>query len=210
MKRITFIALFLLVATAITVGTQGCGTLNNLAKSLQNLQFKLDNVNNFRLNGIDISKISQPSQLSAIDLLSLSTLITKKQMPVDFMLNVSAKNPNAGSGSSSSVGSSITLAKMNWTLLIDDRTTINGVVNQPVKMPNAGQATIIPINIQLDLMKFFNDKGIDDIVGLALALGGAQGSAQRLKLSIRPTINTPVGAYQYPNDIVVISQGYSN
>lgn len=210
MKKIFFIPFLILVSIITLTSIQSCSTISNLAKNLQNLQFKLDNVNNFKLNGIDVSKISQPSQLSIIDMLSLTNMITKKQLPVDFTLNVSAKNPNGTSGNSSSNSSAITLTKMNWTLLIDDRTTINGVVNQPINVPGAGQSTIIPVGIQLDLMKFFNDKGVDDLVNLALALGGAQGSTTRLKLSVRPTVQTPVGSYQYPSDIMVMSSGYTN
>jgi len=62
----------------------------------------------------------------------------------------------------------------------------------------------------LDLYNFFGNKGYDGIVNLALAIGGVQGSAARLKLDAQPTVSTPLGAITYPSRITIIDKNFTN
>lgn len=202
----------LLAAAVLMAGSGvGCTTAKgvmNALTNLQKLQFKLDNVNNFRVNGIDISRISQPSQISPLDIARLGAMIASKSLPVSFTLNVAAKNPNDGSGGTQSTP--LYLRKLAWTLLVDNRTTINGVVDQRLSIPGSGQSVTIPLTMNLDLYKFFSDKGLDDLMNLALAVGGAQGSASRLKLTARVSVETPIGVIDYPGDLTIVDRQFSN
>jgi 23S rRNA pseudoU1915 N3-methylase RlmH len=62
--------------------------------------------------------------------------------------------------------------------------------------------------MNLDLMKFFKDKGYEKILNLAFALGGAQGSTSRVTLRARPTIRTDFGPLTYPGEIDIIDKEF--
>jgi hypothetical protein len=121
-------------------------------------------------------------------------------------VNVAAVNPNDGTGGSTK--STATLTNFAWTLLIDNATTINGDIASPITIPGTGQQAIIPLRMNLDLVKFFKEKGYDHIVNLALALGGANSSPSRLTLRAKPAIKTDFGPISYPREIDIIDKEF--
>ena len=90
MKKIFLIISLIFLVTSCSVYE----TIVNLSR----LQFKLGDVNNFELNGIDISGKSKLEDFNFQDLLKLTTAFSSGSLPVTFMLNVEAKNPNDGTG----------------------------------------------------------------------------------------------------------------
>jgi hypothetical protein len=211
MRRVLSFAAIALLGLSLAVVSPGCKTLKDVTNALtgfQKLQFKLGDVNNFRLNGVDVSKVSQQGQINPLDIARIGAAIAQKSLPVEFTLNVLAKNPN--DGSSGTQATPLYLRKMAWTMLIDGRTTINGTVDQRLQIPGSGQTTTIPLTVGLDLYKFFNDKGMNDLVNLALALGGAQGSSSRLKLTARVSVETPLGVIDYPGELTVVNTQFTN
>ena len=188
-----------------------CTTIKNITQSLTNLkrlQFKLENVNGFNLAGINLSNKSSVSDFSITDGLKLGQAFASKSFPARFVLNVAANNPNDGTGGSKKTGA--TLTSFDWQLYIDDVPTIRGIINKAIEIPGTGQSTIIPVAIDIDLYKFFQEKGYDSILNLALALGGVNGSAARLKLDAKPTVQTSFGAIQYPGRITIIDKKFSS
>lgn len=209
MKRRTSWISLTAVGLILSVALYGCATLSGLM-NLGKLQFKLANVNGFRLNGVDVSRIASRGQIGPMDVIAIGSAFAQKRLPVDFTLNVDVKNPNTGANGAQPTP--LYLNKIAWTLLIDDRTTINGVTNQNLQIPGNGQSITLPITMSLDLYKFFSDRGLDDLLNLALAVGGNQGSSSRLKMTARitatvPGTNVPI---TYPGDITIINQGFSN
>lgn len=186
-----------------------CSTLrdiNNSLNTLSKLEFKLGQVNNFRLAGVDITKMSDPSRLSIADGIALGRAFAQKSINATFTLNVDAKNPNTGTnGTKQSV---VTLKDLDWRMLIDDKQTVSGNLGRPFDIPGNGQTVAVPLNVSLDLYTFFADKGYDGILNLAMALGGQHGSAARIKLDAMPTVNTPFGAIAYPSRIVIVDKEF--
>ncbi len=198
-KRIPYISAVLMILVAIS----GCSVFNAI-KNISQLKFKLGTVGNFQLNGINISNKSRLQDFNAGDLLKLTTAFAGKKMPVTFTLNVEAFNPNA---STSTTASDIVLVSFPWRLLIDDVETITGNIGSPVTVP-VSKTIIIPIEAQLDLFRFFGDKGYDKIINLALMLGGSGGSATNIKLVATPTINSTLGRMTYPGELTIIDKEY--
>jgi hypothetical protein len=60
--------------------------------------------------------------------------------------------------------------------------------------------------MSLDLYEFFGNKGYESVINLALALGGVSGSAAKVKLDIKPTVNTAIGPISYPNRLTIIDK----
>lgn len=181
-----------------------CKTIKDIQTTLtniKNLQFRLKSVNNFKLAGISVADKTNINNFSIVDGLKLTQAFTKKRFPAEFILNVEAKNPNDGSGSTKST--SLMLESLKWTLYIDNVKTINGDITNRIKVPGKGGTTIIPIFMNLDLYDYFSNRGYDGIVKLALALGGVKGNTSNIRLEAIPTIKTPLGLMDMGNITIV-------
>ncbi len=207
MKRRSISAILVL---ALALVIPGCSSLRGISDALTNLgklQFKLNNISNFQVNGVDISRLNSKSNLGIADAARLAQSFAQGRLPVNFTLNVLAQNPNTGTQGTQPTP--LFLRKMDWTLVIDDRTTINGTMNQRLEIPGNGQTTTIPLTMGLDLMSFFKDRGYEDVANLMFALGGAQGSASRVKLTARVTVETPLGMFEYPDAITIVDRQFT-
>lgn len=202
-KLVKAFSLFLLIVFVFA----GCSAIKQVTQTLVNLQrlkFKLENVNGFRLAGVTLSDKKSITDFSLSDGLSLSKAFTSKSLPAQFVLNVAAINPNDGTGGSKQT--TATLTSFEWQLYIDDVPTVSGYIDKPIEIPGTGQQSIIPLSISLDLVKFFENKGYEGIVNLALAIGGVNSSPARLKLDAKPTVSTPFGAISSPRITIVDKQ----
>jgi hypothetical protein len=176
--------------------------------NLSRLKFKLGDVNNLTLSGINISSKKSLSDFNAVELLKLTTVITSGKLPASFTLNVEAKNPNDGSGGYPKTDA--TLKSFPWKLEIDNIETISGNIGNPVSVPGTGQVTNIPLTMNIDLIEFFGNKGLDNLVNLALALGGQEGSSSKLTLYATPTVSSPLGDIKYPGELKIVDQTFTN
>ncbi len=179
-------------------------TLTNLSR----LQFKVGDVNGFQISGIPISGKSKLSDFNPLDLVKLTSDFANGSLPATFVLNVDAKNPNDGTGGYKK--SDATLQNFKWRLFLDDKETISGDLAQPLVVPGTGEVTTIPLTINVDLMKFFKDKGYESIVNLALALGGSKGSSSKVTLFATPTVSSPFGNITYPGELKLVDTQFSN
>jgi hypothetical protein len=186
-----------------------CNILKDIQKSVSNLsrcKFKLDSVSGFSLMGINLSNKSSLSDFGLTDGARLAAAFARNEFPASFTLNVAAINPNDGTGGTPQT--SATLTSFAWTLILDNTLTINGDITDPITIPGTGQQSIIPLQMNLDLAKFFKDRGYDSVINLALALGGANSSPSRIVLRATPRIRTSLGDISYPGAIDIIDQEF--
>ncbi len=201
-------ALFLIPGSLLI---SGCASLQQLQDTLLNvkrLQFKLDGVTPGMLAGINLAAIDSPTKISVLDGLKLANAFRQKSLPVSLTLNVAAKNPNDGTGGSTQ--KTALLKALAWTLKIDDKETITGDIPSPVEIPGTGQATEIPLQLSLDLYKFFGEQGYDSLLNLALAIAGQKGSTSRLTLSAVPTVSVAGLDLKYPGQIDIVDKAFTN
>jgi hypothetical protein len=186
-----------------------CNILKDIQKSVSNLsrcKFKLDSVSGFSLMGINLSNKSSLSDFGLTDGARLAAAFARNEFPASFTLNVAAINPNDGTGGTTQT--SATLTSFAWTLILDNTLTINGDITDPITIPGTGQQSIIPLQMNLDLAKFFKDRGYDSVINLALALGGANSSPSRIVLRATPRIRTSLGDISYPGAIDIIDKEF--
>ncbi len=198
MKQLPVISILLM----LSLSTLSCSALKDFSRTMTNLsrtKFKLDSVNGFQLAGVPLEN---KSTLGIMDGAKLLAAFSHNELPASFTLNVAALNPNDGTGGTTQASS--TLTSFSWTLILDNTLTVKGDIPQPIVIPGTGQQTSIPLQINLDLVKFFRDKGYESIVNLALAIGGANRSPSRITLRVKPTVQTDYGPISYPNEIDVI------
>lgn len=189
----------------------GCATLQELQDTLlnvQRLQFKLDSVAPGTLAGVNLAAIDNPSKFGIQDGLKLLAAFQKKSLPVYLTLNVAAKNPNDGAGGSTQKAA--LLKALAWTLKIDGKETITGDIPNPIEIPGTGQATMIPLQLSLDLYKFFGEQGYDSLLNLALAIAGQKGSTSRLTLTAVPTVSVAGLDLKYPGQLEIVDKEFTN
>lgn len=202
MKKNKFFALIIIVSL-FTIQCSVYQTLTNISR----LQFKVGTVNGFELNGISFSNKSKLSDFNAVDLLKLTSAFAGGSLPASFVLNIEAKNPNDGTGGYKRTDA--TLQNFKWRLFLDDKETISGDIDQPITVPGTGEITVVPLRINIDLMKFFKDKGYDSIINLALALGGSNSSSSKITLFATPTVSSPFGNITYPGELKIVDYNFS-
>jgi LEA14-like dessication related protein len=205
--KIVKLILSVLFLTGIMLTYQSCNVVKDITNTLADigkLTFKIDNVSNMSIAGINLSNKRSINDISTGDVFKLTAAFATKSFPADFTLNLLAKNPNDGTTGKQKTNAFIT--SLDYRLILDDVNTINGDIKSEISVPGSGQSTIIPLGMGLDLYKFFGNKGYESIVNLGLAIGGVNSSPAKVKLDIKPTVRTPIGPMSYPNRITVISQ----
>ena len=165
--RVFYIALFLVIVGTSSFMNYGCSTIDTLS-NITRLQFKLGDINNFSLAGVNLSNKNSITDFSVTDALKLTQGFDNNNLPAKFTLNVLAKNPNTPGGSQNTTSA---VTRMDWKLLVDNKQTISGIMDNRITVPGTGQTATIPINMTLNLMDFFNNLGYEGVVKLALALG---------------------------------------
>lgn len=197
----------LLLSIALLLTSSSCSVYETMV-NLSRLKFKLGDVNNFTVNGINISNKKSFQDFNAVELLNLTQVITSGKLPASFTLNVVAKNPNDGTGGYPKTNA--TLKEFPWRLEVDNVETIAGNIGSPVSVPGTGEVTNIPLTMNIDLIEFFGNKGLDNLINLALTLGGQQGSSAKLALFATPTVSSPLGDIKYPGELKIVEQSFTN
>jgi hypothetical protein len=202
MQKIYFSLVILIIFSGIN-----CSIYETMV-NLSRLQFKLGDVSGFNVNGIDISNKTKLEDFSTVEIVYLSTVVASGKFSISFTLNVEAKNPNDGTGGYAKTDA--TLKSFPWRLQIDNKETISGNITSPVSVPGTGEISIIPIQINLDLMQFIESQGYESLLNLVLALGGHEGSSARLTLIADPTVSTVLGDINYPGELKIVDHKFSN
>jgi hypothetical protein len=200
------------VLAIVTMGLgllQSCAILQQMAAVMSNLarlKFRLAEVRDFSLMGINLSGKSALADFNVQDSLRLVQAFATKRLPAEFVLNVEAVNPNDGTGGSPQTVS--TLTSLESRLLVDGVPTVTGNIDRAIEIPGTGQASIIPIRMSIDLYEFFGNKGYEGLLNIALALGGMRRDPARIALDAQPQVSTPLGPIVYPGRLTIISREF--
>ncbi|MCL5029940.1 MAG: hypothetical protein M1480_13085 [Bacteroidetes bacterium] len=202
MKKIIFIFSVIIVFSNIS-----CSVYKTIV-NVSRLKFKLGTVNNLSINGVSLEGKTNIKDFSPFEILRITSAFANKSFPVSFLVNVEAKNPN--DGTSGYPRTDIELKSFPWNLYIDDKETIGGNINNSVSIPGTGEITIIPIRVDIDLLRFFKDKDYDQLINLAFAISGDKSHASKIALYAQPTVSTSIGDVTYPGKLKIISKEFSN
>lgn len=181
-----------------------CSVFKQIA-NISRLKFKLNSVSDFTIHGINISNRTSIKDFNVFDTAQLLNSIARGSLPVKFNLNIEAMNPNDGGGYPRQ---DLNIVDFKWRLILDNVETLSGNIAQPISVPGVGETTIFPITVELDLYKFFGERGFDNIINLALAIGGKNSNLSRVVLKAQPTIQTPFGRIKYPEEIDIIDREF--
>jgi hypothetical protein len=185
----------LLIAGTSVVWT-GCQTLEQIAQ-LRHVDFGLDRVSQAHLAGVNIDQKNSLNDVRALEMARLIAALADGRLPLDFRLHVGADNPGENRVAAR-------LVRMDWTLFLEGRETVSGRYDGDVLL-QPGERTDIPIDISLDLVRFFGDN-LNDLVQVALSLSGQGGTPRNVTLQATPIIDTPVGSIRYPRPVTIVSR----
>jgi hypothetical protein len=181
---------------ALITGLVGCATLQQIA-SLRHVSFALAGVREGRLAGVRLERIASYRDLSATELGRIALAVAGNRVPLSFTVNVRAENPADNAATA-------TMVRLAWTLLLDDKETITGVLDTSYALP-PGQPVTIPLQMSLNLSEFF-DGPTESLIDLAAGLAGVRADPTRITLRAVPSIDTPLGRMSYPSPITIVSQ----
>jgi hypothetical protein len=186
------ISILILVVTAL----HSCDVIQQAQKmaNFSKCEFRLQSVNELTLAGVNVQKIHTFSDLSLLDAGKLTTAVASNSFPLDFILNVEAKNPNTAVAG---------LSQMEWILFIDDLEMTSGVLNKAVTIPANNGIAVIPMKMHMDLKDVLSGKSANAMINFGLNLAGIGSSPTRFKLKLKPTVNVGSLALTYPGYITV-------
>lgn len=198
--------LIVCLSVSLFLNFSSCSILKTF-ENIGRLKFRLGTIDNLLFSGVSVNSKSRLQDFNAAEVLRLTSAVAQKKLPVSFTLNIQALNPNTGSGGGAATD--LTLKSFPWRLYIDDKETISGDISAPIYVPGKGEATVFPLKVNLDLFRFFGDRGFESLVNLGLKLGGMHGSSVNVKLVAKPTISSPIGDITYPKELTIVNQQYN-
>ncbi|MBN1302287.1 MAG: hypothetical protein JW995_13810 [Melioribacteraceae bacterium] len=184
----------------------GCSVIQTLT-NISRLKFKLDSVKDVTVNNIPVSGKTKLADFNSLDILKLTSLFASGQFPVRFNINVAASNPNDGIGGYPSTD--ITLKSFQWDLYINEKKAVSGNIKEPVVVPGIGENKIITLFAEVDLFRIITNKGLEEIINLALVLSRSGGVESNIKIVAQPVIGTPLGDIKYPDPVTIVSKSFN-
>ncbi|HXY68159.1 MAG TPA: hypothetical protein VEH62_01835 [Gemmatimonadales bacterium] len=185
-----------ILAPAALAALAGCATIRQLT-ALRRVDFSIAGVEDGRLAGVELRRIAAYDDLGPLDVGRIALAVTRRDVPLDFRVMVRADNPADN-------GTAATVVKLAWTLLLDDRETIHGVLDTAVTIP-PGETATIPLPMRVNLREFF-DGPARSLVDLAASVAGLGSRPTRIAVRAVPTIDTPLGPITYPSPITIVSR----
>lgn len=195
------------VAVLILLLVTSCGSIRemtNALMSMKDMQYKISSVGGMKISGIDVSGLNSISDVDPKQAVRLLEAYHSKNIKATFTVYLEAKNPNDGMAANTKP-LDLTLKELPWTLLIDDRTVVSGIVNKEIPLAGGAVSQAIPIEVVMDVSKVLFENGYDEIMKTMLDIGGPNGSPARLKIKARPTVSSPYGIIKSPSEITILS-----
>ena len=187
---------FPIALAVVAAAAAGCATLRQVT-ALRKVDFSLAGVQDGRLAGVDLRRIANYSDLSALEVGRIALAFTRRDVPLEFRVMIRADNPADNR-------TAATVVRLAWTLLLDDKETINGVLDTTVTMP-PGQTAYIPLPMRINLRQFF-DGPAQSLVNLAASVAGVSSRPTKIAVRAIPTIHTPLGPITSPGPITIVSR----
>lgn len=181
----------------------GCSTLQQISQmvNLSQCQFRLASVDTVSISGIPIQGGISVSDINPLDLIKLQSAYSSGTLPLQFTLNLEAKNPN-----SSPAG----MNRMEWILLMDGSQLTTGVLEKEVDIPASGGVGTFPLVVNLDLLQVLSGRTLNSMINLALNIAGEGTKPTHVALKIKPSINVAGQTLDYPGYVTINHDFSSN
>ncbi len=182
----------------------GCSMMDAV-KDIGKLKFKLHSVTDVKLCGINLDDKKKISDFDLIDLGVLVSAFANNDFPVEMIINIEAKNNSPELMDSDY--DDVKIKTFPWKLYLNDNLTAMGNITKPVSVPGKGRTTLMSIDADFDLLQVFRGMGYKKLARLVLGIGKRDASeSTKIKITAKPTVETILGDYEYPEEIVLIQK----
>jgi len=181
---------------AVVLFIASCAQIKQFT-NLLSCDFRVVNVEDISMAGINVQKINSYTDLSFSDAAKLLAAVSSGSLPLTMTVNIEAKNPNAQMAA---------LNKLDWILLIDDIQMASGSTTKRVEVPPNNGTGIFPIQVTSDLTQSLSGQSGKNMINFGLNLAGYGDHPTRITVKAKPTImigSTPV---EYPGYINIKSE----
>ena len=172
----------------------GCASIQSFTNLLR-CDFRVVSLKDTKIAGIDVQHTKNLSEIGLLQAGAITTAYLGGSLPLDFTLNIEAKNPNDQQAE---------LSDFDWIVSIDDVEMARGTHEGRTVIPGQAGTAMVPLIVSIDLMKALHDKSKQAMLNFGLNLADAGDKPTRVSLKIRPTVyingNTPL---KYPGYISV-------
>jgi len=181
----------LIASISLLTILSSCDVLNQVTQmsNFTKCDFRLESVQQLNLAGINVQNVKKMSDLNMFDAANLASAVASQKFPLDFTLNIEAKNPNTANAG---------MTKIDWILLIDDIEMTRGILDQQITIPANNGTAIIPMLMHVDLQKALSGKSADAIINFGMNLAGTGNKPTRFTVQMKPTITVNGFPITYP------------
>lgn len=154
----------------------GCDVMKQVggAYAMTQCTYAYHSVSNLSIAGIDLGK-----QLSPVDLLKVTPLLTGKatSVPMRLTVGVDVTNPNM---------TEAMLQRLQYVLSVDGVQFTTGELSDPVSVP-ASSTKMMPLNLGFDLATLLSGPSKDATVNIVKSLVGINDTKSKVKFEIKPS-----------------------
>lgn len=193
MKKISRLTIGLFMLLSLSFTFNSCEVLQQVAdmQRLALCKFDLDGVDNINLGGIQLKQGMDRSDLTAVQIIQLTSSVLAKELPLKLNILVDVENPNDKPAA---------LSSMDFSFNVDGRELIAGKVDKNQEI-GAGKTVRVPVPVEVDLFKVFSGESADFISNLGFKLTGGSSEAVDLLFKVKPYINVGGSQLAYPGFI---------
>lgn len=189
MKKIILFCL-----TAIVLQSCGINRQAQQIKALEKCTYRITSADNISLAGANVKNLLDGQNINLSSLPGLALGLLRRDIPLRAKLNLEIKNPTSDAAA---------INEFEYKILINKVELVNGFVNQSVNI-DAGQSTIVPIDMVANLYPFISDgKVMDQITDFLKSSKGGPEKKGILTLKIKPSFKVAGSLIKYPGFITI-------
>jgi len=162
--------------------------------TLRKCEFRLTEIDNYVFSSISMNEIQSYNDLSFTQLGKFTSGMVKGDLPLSFVVNIEAMNPNPTPAS---------LNKLEYIAFIDDFQIAEGALSQKITIDPSGGIAVIPLTVTTNLLDAFKKESLQALFNLVLNLSDAGKIPTRITVKIKPTLTIAGKDVMYPAYIKV-------
>lgn len=174
LRPIKILCFFVLIA----ILSNSCSFLKEMT-TFTKCEFRTTTLDTPELAGIDVSNVQSFGDIGFAEMAVLTSAIMKGELPLDFTLNIEARNPNPVPAA---------MNKLEYIAFIDDVQVASGAMMDRIEIPANGGITTIPLRLHTDLLELLGKDSRQAIINFGLNLADAGNRPSRVSIKVKPTI----------------------
>jgi hypothetical protein len=169
-----------------------CSTKDDL-EAFRKAEYSLKSVDQVNVNGINLLEKKGTQDFTFSEAAVLFSAFSENQLNATSTLNLNVELGNEHKNRT------MKLTQLKWQMLVDDQKALSGVVNEAIQLKNGLNTITVSSPLALD-----QERGGDSLSGLLQMVTLLNQKKGKVKLQIKPTIQTSVGPIELPTYINVM------